>query len=332
MKRIVALIIAATLFFVGIGFSFMNMMLSADIDRFMQTDFIDEVPKSTYEMGAPTNKVAIVNVEGEIMNQPASTFGAVGYNHELTLEALKEIRDDASISAVLLHVDSPGGGVYESAELHKLLVEIKEQDKTIYSTMGNMAASGGYYISAPADKIFASRETLTGSIGVIMSGFNASELMDNLGIEETTWASGDMKNMGSMFTPMTEEEDEYFQYLTDSMHDDFVQVIVEGRDMDESDVRDLADGRIYLAEDAIENGLVDEIGNFDDALAALKEEVGENAQVIEYGMPEANPLFGIPIPGIKQTLGSLLFEDHASQLDYIQYLNVHPRPMYLYNE
>lgn len=331
MKRIVALIIAATLFVVGIGFSFMNLMMSSNLDNLLPSDFMNTVPKNVYEVGIPSQTVAIVNVEGTIMNQPGSALSGPSYNHEYTLEALKEIRDDASVKAVLLNVDSPGGGVYESAELHKLLLEIKESDKVIYSTMGNMAASGGYYISAPADKIFASRETLTGSIGVIMSGFNFSEMMENIGIEETTWASGDMKNMGSMFSPMSKEEDEYFQYLTESMHDDFVNVIVDGRGMDEDDVRDLADGRIYLAKDALENGLIDEIGDFDAALLALKEEVGENAHVVEYALPEANPLFGIPIPGLEAKI-SQLFLNNQSQLDYFQYLNLHPRPMYLYNE
>lgn len=330
MKRIVALIIAATLFIVGIGFSFMNVMLSSNLENLMQFEGTDAVPKSIYEAGNPTNTIAVVNVEGTILNQPASPLNAAAYNHEMTLAALEEIRDDASVTGVLLNVDSPGGGVYESAEIYRLLMDIKAQDKVIYSTMGNMAASGGYYISAPADKIYASNETLTGSIGVIMSGLNMSELFDDLGIEETTWTSGDMKNMGSMFSPMTEEEDEYFQYLTESMHDDFVNAIVEGRGMDESDVRELADGRIYLAQDAIENGLIDEIGNFNAALDALKEEVGERAHVVEYAVFESNPLFGLPIPGLKDTVGKMFFDEQV-MVDYVTHLNLHPRPMYLYN-
>lgn len=330
MKRIVALIIAATLFIVGIGFSFMNVMLSTNFEDLLQLEGTDAVPKSIYEAGNPANTIAVVNVEGTILNQPASPLSAASYNHELTLAALEEIRDDASVKGVLLNVDSPGGGVYESAEIYRLLMDIKAQDKIIYSTMGNMAASGGYYISAPADKIYASNETLTGSIGVIMSGLNMSELFDDLGIEETTWTSGDMKNMGSMFSPMTEEEDEYFQYLTESMHDDFVNAIVEGRGMDEDDVRELADGRIYLAADAIENGLIDEIGNFNTALDALKEEVGERAHVVEYAVFDTNPLLGIPIPGLKETLGNMLFDEQV-MVDYLTHLNLHPRPMYLYN-
>lgn len=330
MKRIVALIIAATLFIVGIGFSLMNVMLSTNFEELLQFEDTDAVPKSIYEAGNPANTIAVVNVEGTILNQPASPLNATAYNHELTLAALEEIRDDGSVSAVLLNVDTPGGGVYESAEIYRLLMDIKAQDKTIYASMGNMAASGGYYISAPADQIYASNETLTGSIGVIMSGLNMSELFDDLGIEETTWTSGDMKNMGSMFSPMTEEEDEYFQYLTESMHDDFVQAIVEGRGMSESDVRELADGRIYLAQDAIDNGLIDEIGNFKAALESLKEEVGEGAHVVEYAAFDTNPLFGLPIPGLKETIGNMLFDEQV-MVDYITHLNLHPRPMYLYN-
>ena len=181
-------------------------------------------------------------------------------------------------------VNSPGGGTFESAQIKDKLVEIKNKTKKpLYVSMQNMAASGGYYISANADKIFATEETMTGSIGVIMSGLNYSGLYDKLGISDTTIKSGEYKDIMSQSRPVTDGDKAILQTMIDDSYARFVNVIVEGLEMDEARVRELADGRIYDGAQAKSVGLVDEIGYKEDAINALKKDFNlKNAQVFEY--------------------------------------------------
>jgi protease-4 len=137
--------------------------------------------------------------------------------------------------------------------------------------MASIAASGGYYVSAPADYIIARPDTLTGSLGVIMTLYDATELMDKVGLQVIDITSGENKAIGSMFAEMTPAQRDILQTLTDESYTEFVRVISEGRGMSEEDVRALADGRVYSGRQALENGLVDELGNFDDAIAKAAE-------------------------------------------------------------
>ena len=149
--------------------------------------------------------------------------------------------------------------------------------------MGDMAASGGYYVSAPANKIFAEASTLTGSIGVIMQSMNFSKLAEKYGIEFNTIKSGKHKDIMSPTREMTDDENEIMQSMIDEMYVEFVDVIVEGRDLSEEHVREIGDGRIYTGKQAVEVDLVDEVGSFDDTIDGLKEDYDlNNAQVIQY--------------------------------------------------
>ena len=173
--------------------------------------------------------------------------------------------------------------MYESAEIAKEFTKIKKLNIPVYVSMKNMAASGGYYISAAADKIFATDETVTGSIGVIMSGVNYSGLMEKLGITDQTYKSGALKDMGSATRKPTEKDKEVLQTYVNNAYDRFVKVVATGRHMSEDAVRKIADGRIYDGAQAKTIGLVDEIGFPEDTLAALKKDKKlEDAQVIEY--------------------------------------------------
>ncbi|GAB3061017.1 signal peptide peptidase SppA [Salinicoccus sesuvii] len=332
MKRIIAVVVALCLFFFGVAASVYNTLWASDweslFDDFASTEF---PPSFIVEAGDANSRIAMLNVEGTIMDSGDSgMFAAQGYNHRLTIEALKEIISDDSIEGILLNVDSPGGGVYESAEVHKYLVEAKEAGKTIYSSMGGMAASGGYYVSAPADQIFASEETLTGSIGVIMQSINYSQLAEDFGIEFETYTSGDMKEMLGGHKDPTEEETEYVQSMVDSMYDDFVSVVSEGRGMDEAEVRDLADGRIYLGGDAVDNGLVDQIGYVEDALADLKETIGGNPEVIEYGYDGNNRIsFNYKA---KSFISGLFGNTEIAQIESLLRNRQGAAPMYLYEQ
>ncbi len=175
------------------------------------------------------------------------------------MKTLNQVKDDDSVKAIVLRVNTPGGGTNESAEIHHKIVEIKEEtQKPVYVSMGSMAASGGYYISAPADKIFASPETLTGSLGVIMQGMNYSELADKIGIDFVTIKSGPYKDIMSESREMTSEERDILQDMIDNSYNEFVRVIAEGRGMPESKVRELADGRIYDGRQAKEVNLIDD--------------------------------------------------------------------------
>lgn len=333
MKRIIAAVIAAALLVFGIFFSIFTSLWASDFqDTFDQFTGGEYPPTQIVEQGDPGSQIAMINIEGSIIDtgsQPGM-FSADQYNHQLVIESLKQVIEDDSIQAVLLNVDSPGGGVYESAEIHKYLVEAAEAGKTIYSAMGGMAASGGYYVSAPADQIFASEETMTGSIGVIMQSLNFEQLAEDIGVEFNTYTSGDMKEMLSATKGPSEEEAEYVQGMVDSMFDDFVQVVSDGRDMSEDEVRDLADGRIYLGEDAVDNGLVDEIGYLEDAIAALKEEVGGNPQVIEYGY--ANNFAGINLNyGVKSLIGEFTGQNDIAGVEHLINNRQGLQPMYLYD-
>lgn len=332
MKRIIAAVIAGTLLVFGIFFSIFTNLWASDFqetfDQFAGGEF---PPAQIVEQGDPGSKIAMINIEGTIIDTGTEPgmFSGEQYNHQLVIESLKQIIEDDTIKAILLNVDSPGGGVYESAEVHKYLTEAKEAGKIIYSSMGGMAASGGYYVSAPADQIFASNETMTGSIGVIMQALNFEQLAEDLGIEFNTYTSGDMKEMLSATREPTEEETEYVQGMVDSMFDDFVQVVADGRGMSEDEVRDLADGRIYLGEDAMDIGLVDQIGYIEDATAALKEEIGGNPQIIEYGY--TNNFAGINLNyGVGNLIGDITGRSDIARMENLINSRQGLQPMYLY--
>ncbi|MGX7196168.1 signal peptide peptidase SppA [Enterococcus olivae] len=268
----------------------------------------NELTEHIVEDGNTQNRIALLYVDGAITNTGGGMFATGGYNHQVFLEELKQIQYDPTIAAVMLQVNSPGGGVYESAEIAKEIRKVQELDVPVYVSMTNMAASGGYYISASADKIFATEETITGSIGVIMSGMNYSGLMEKLGIEDATYKSGALKDMGSGTREATEDDKQVLQGFVDSSYNRFVQVVSDGRGMPKEEVRELADGRIYDGAQALENGLIDDLGFPEDVLYHLQADNNlQGAQIIEYSLSAtgfANTWFGsklAEVQGLKQT-------------------------------
>ncbi|WP_312091964.1 signal peptide peptidase SppA [Aminipila sp.] len=218
--------------------------------------------------------IAKLSVEGTISSDNASDyFGTpVGYQHQWTLDTIDDLINDENNKGIILFVNSPGGGVYESDELYFKIREYQEQTgRPVYSSMGTMAASGGYYISAPCNKIIANRNCWTGSIGVTMGTlFDFSELLERYGVKTNTITSGANKAMGSSVESMTEEQKQIFQSLVDEAYEQFVGLVAEGRHMDIAKVRQIADGRIYTAKQALSLGLIDKIGTFDEAAADMK--------------------------------------------------------------
>ncbi|HEY4623446.1 MAG TPA: signal peptide peptidase SppA, partial [Solibacillus sp.] len=287
--------------------------------------------ENVVEPGDFANRIAHLTVSGVIQDvgEP-SVWETVEYNHQAFMRQLDAILADDTVQAVLLSVDSPGGGVIESAEIHEKLVQIKEEKQIpIYVSMGSMAASGGYYISAPADKIFAQRETITGSIGVIMQSLNYSKLAEKVGIEFETIKSGEHKDMFGGNRPSTAEEKTMLQEMIDESYEVFVDIIEQGRGMSEANVKKVADGRILGGSQALKAGLVDEIGNENAALHALRTEHGlEDAELFEYATQSDSwaSLLGVKI-------GSMFSPSAEAQaISKIISSTSSPRMMYLYGE
>ncbi|HLR62061.1 MAG TPA: signal peptide peptidase SppA [Lentibacillus sp.] len=281
--RWIALGIAVVLLVVSIGFRFMSSLFSTDVEALF--DMPDQPFQEKVVEEGTGKKIAIVELDGVIQDtSTASVLNSGGYNHDRFLKKLEHVGEDRSVSGVVLRVNSPGGGVVESDEIHDKIVEIREEhNKPVYVSMGNTAASGGYYVSAPANKIVAHSATLTGSIGVIMQSYNFTELADKLGIDMNTIKSGEFKDIMSSTRKMTDEERDILQTMIDDMYADFVQVIVDGRDMSESKVRELGDGRVYTGQQAADNGLVDGLGTLEDTTAMMKKDFEwPNAQVVKY--------------------------------------------------
>jgi len=191
------------------------------------------------------------------------------------IEELNEYGKRANVKAVIIRIDSPGGGVAASQEIYEAIKKFRaETEKNVVVSMASTAASGGYYVACAADRIFANPGTITGSIGVIAQWYDYSDLLRWAKMRSIVIKSGELKDSGSGFRPMTAEEKIYFQSLIDDMHGQFVSAVSESRDMPEEEVRKLADGRVYTGREAKENRLVDEIGTFQDAVKATAEMSG----------------------------------------------------------
>lgn len=254
------------------------------------------------EISASGPYIATVYVEGTIISGQTDSFGLpIGYQHDWTLNKLDELMTDTNNRGLVVFVDSPGGGVYESDELYLKIKEYKERtQRPVYAVMGSMAASGGYYISAAADKIVANRNTWTGSIGVTIGTlYDISALLEKYGVRTVTITAGSNKAMGSVVEPLTAEQQAIFQSLVDDAYDQFTGIVSEERGMNIDEVKKLADGRIYSARQAYENGLVDLIGTLDDALGDMAEEYGlQDCEVINVVYKD-NSLWGNLLKGVK---------------------------------
>ena len=186
------------------------------------------------------------------------------------IDDLNEYGKRTNVSAVIIRIDSPGGGVAASQEIYEAIKKFREETKKkVVVSMASTAASGGYYVACAADRIFANPGSITGSIGVIAQWYDYSDLLRWAKMQSIVIKSGDLKDSGSGFRPMSDEEKVYFQSLIDDMHGQFVSAISVSRNIAEEDVRLMADGRVYTGREAKEKHLIDEIGTFQDAVSAL---------------------------------------------------------------
>jgi protease-4 len=207
------------------------------------------------------DKIAVVEIRGVITQSSG------------IIEEIHQYLEDEGVKAIILRIDSPGGGVGPSQEIHREILKIKSKKKVVTS-MGSVAASGGYYIACASDLIVANPGTITGSIGVLMEFTNIEELFKKIGIKGVVVKSGEHKDIGSPFREMTPDEKKILQEVIDNVHQQFIKAVAEGRKLDRSKVTEIADGRILTGEQAKQLGLVDQIGNLQDAIDTTAKMVG----------------------------------------------------------
>jgi protease-4 len=206
-------------------------------------------------------KVAIIEIKGVILDpQPV-------------VEKLIKFRKNEQVKAIVLRIDSPGGGVGPAQEIHAEVKKVQREKKVLVS-MGSVAASGGYYIACAADRILANPGSITGSIGVIVESLNVEELFRKLGLRSTVIKSGKHKDIASPLRKMTPEEKKLLQGVLDSVHEQFIRAVADGRNLPLEKVRTLADGRIFSGDQAKNLGLVDELGNLQDTIALAAKMAG----------------------------------------------------------
>jgi protease-4 len=236
--------------------------------------------------GEGTRKIAVVNVQGEIVSGSEGFLGSAEATSGNLVSQLEQARNDDAVSAVVLRLNTPGGSVVASDEIAREIAKVRRAGKAVVAAMGEVAASGGYFLAAGANSIVANPSTITGSIGVIMVLLNLEGAAGKLGVEPIVVKAGRLKDIGSPFRDMTPSERRLFQRLLDEAHVRFMNVVSRGRQMPMRRVRGIADGRILSGEQAREAGLVDRLGTFDDAVAEAKrlERLNE-ARVVEYEPP-----------------------------------------------
>lgn len=277
-KRVISLVIVMVL----VVFSLINGTLTKSVIQKQNTEdsyvqmFLrsQSVHKLTLVDGNSDETIQKISIEGEIGAEMTNT-----YSRASIINQIKEAKSNSNVKAILLSVNTPGGGVYETAELYN---ELKNSGKDVYVSMKKQATSGGYYVSMAAKKIFANTETTTGSLGVIMSFVSAQKYLNDHGIKQETIRSGEQKAIGGLLEDLPESTRKIYQEQNKEAYDRFVKAIAQGRNMSEDEVRKLADGRTYTGTQAVENKLIDKIGTEEDLINFIKEDKKlSNPKVIE---------------------------------------------------
>lgn len=271
------------------------------------------ITEKTLIDGPRANKIAVVNLYGLIDGETSQDV----------TEQLQHAGRDDNVKAVILRVDSPGGTISGSDQIHNEILKLRDQtDKPVVAFMRNIAASGGYYCSVAAERIVAEPTTITGSVGVIMGYLVLEELLEGkLGIHPVIVKSGEKKDWPSSFHQPTQEQLDYLQQkVIDPAYDRFVNIVADGRtSLSFDDVNRLSDGSIYPAQEALDEQLIDSIGYFDDAVEQAKELAGiKKALVVEYERPFSFANFlGSSAKGILKIDRKTLFELSTPQVLYL---------------
>ena len=237
-------------------------------------------------LGISGKKVGLIELNGVILDSRSM------------VRKLERMRDSDGISSIVLRIDSPGGGVAASQEIYEAVKSVRESGKPIVISMGSVAASGGYYIACGADSIIANPGTTTGSIGVILEVPNFTGLLQKIGVEFNVIKSGTFKDTGSPYREMNQKERGYLQNYVNDAFDQFVGVVVENRNLEKEEVLTLADGRIFTGKQALENNLIDNLGDYRDAIRIAADMAGIKGKPKTYQFPQK-----------KYTIFDILFSD-----------------------
>ncbi len=260
------------------------------------------------------DRIQVIKLNGMIIDKPeASIFSGKSGSSGACIKALRKAANDEKIKAVLIRMNTPGGTVSTSQEITDAVAAVKAAGKPIYVSMSDLSASGGYYVASAADKIFAQPGTITGSIGVIMNLMNFKTLGDKVGIASVVIKSGPFKDIASPYRAMTDEEKNILQAMIADSYDQFVTAVAKGRRMKVEDVKRLADGRIYTGRQAKKNGLIDQLGGYDDALDDLQSECMK-----KYSLKDKLP---VDDKGESSILGTLL--ESANKTDMFSHVPHH---------
>ena len=274
------------------------------------------------------DKIAVIPLSGVITVEGSSLLFGSTITPELVKGQLDRAEGDIAVKAIVLHIESPGGVVAPCQEILEKIEAVKK-NKTIVVSMGSQATSGGYYISAKADKIVALPGTLTGSIGVISQMPNVEGLYEKLGIKMQIFKGGKHKDMYSGLRELTSEEKEIMQQLTNEYYEEFVKVVAEGRGLNINEVKKLATGQLYSGTKAKELGLVDELGGLDTAIDLAVELAGiEDPRVEYYQQPKPSLM---SLFGLAEAIQMRLLGLNSEEIILLQTLsNAYPQPKYLY--
>ena len=230
---------------IGMGVLFLMNLFFPDLDISME------------------DRVGLIRIEGVILDSQS------------TIGELKRFGENPSVKAIVLRIDSPGGGVVPSQEIHDAVQRVRNKNnKAVIASMGSVAASGGYYIAVATDRIMANSGTLTGSIGVIMEMANVEGLLKKIGVEGVVIKSGRFKDVGSPLRKMSDDEHELLQSVMDDVHRQFIEAVAAGRGLDVTVVQALADGRIFTGRQAKDSKLVDELGDLEAAIQLAADVAG----------------------------------------------------------
>lgn len=262
-KQIIAMVIAAVLIIViglfGVGSNLVESLLFNSATSTESASGMYIFPNDDF--------IGVVNIVGEIQDLGEESYfsSTTGYNHTTCVQYLEDLTAAPNNRGLLLYIDSPGGYAYVGDDLYLELMEYKEETgRPIYAYFDSVAASAAYYAAMSADEIYANRMTTTGSIGVYSSALNLSGLYEKVGIKEYIFKSGDNKAMGSAGQEMTPEQIAIMQGQVDYMYEIFVDVVVAGRNMDRSKVYEIADGRAYTAQQALDLDMIDGICRYEE--------------------------------------------------------------------
>lgn len=268
------------------------------------------------------NYIAALYIEGVIQEENQT------YNHKWLLETINELKDDKKNAGIAVFINSPGGTVYEADEAYLALQNYKTSGKPVYVYQGKLAASGGYYISCAANKIYANRNTLTGSIGVITgSSYDLTGLFEKLGIKSETVHSGKNKNMFSANEPVTEEQRKIMQSISDECYEQFAGIVAMSRNIPINDVRKLADGRLYTAHQALKNGLIDSVDTWENMIKAMRENEfeGKDYSLVDFKYEKSLNLYDFLLGKTLSSVPAAKMANEIALKTEIQY------PAYLYS-